>query len=78
MKYTPMQIQCDLSESSFDAAMGTMNVPVYLHVHPSLLERAKEILTKRATPHHVIALADESITNVNEWYLVTAIGSSPP
>lgn len=87
MKYTPMKTQCDLTESTFNYAMQTMYVPIYLHVHPSRIERAKEILAKRdmtpsrfieGEPKLVIAVADESITNVEEWYLVTAIGSNPP
>jgi hypothetical protein len=86
-RYTPMRIQCDLCELSFNAAMGEMNVPIYLHVHPLLLERAKEILAARdmtpskhvgGMPRYVEALADDSITNVNEWWLETSIGSNPP
>src|SRR6267142_2414028 len=29
-KYTPMVTQCDLATVSFDAAMGTLYVPIYL------------------------------------------------
>jgi hypothetical protein len=87
MNYTPLLIPCDLCKASFDHAMTTVGVPIYLHVHPLLLERAREIVAARdMTPNHyivgeprtVIAFADESIINVNEWYLVTAIGSNPP
>ena len=85
-RYTPMRITCDLCEASFNEAMATMDVPIYLHVHPLLLERAQSIANARdmtpspfvvGEPKRVIALADESITNVNEWYLETSIGSNP-
>lgn len=79
MKYTHMTIECDLCVTSFEAAMATMDVPIYLHVHPSNLDRAREVLgDSKMVAREVIAVADDSITNVNEWYLVTAIGSSPP
>jgi hypothetical protein len=87
MEYTPMKTQCDLCVASFEAAMETMDVPIYLHVHPSLLERAQAIADARdmmpnpfiaGEPKRIIAIADDSIINVNEWFLVTAIGSNPP
>jgi hypothetical protein len=86
MKYTPMKIPCDLCIASFDYAMATM-VPMYLHVHPSNIERARAVVATRDStpnpalrrlPRVIVAIADESITNVNEWYLETSIGSSPP
>lgn len=58
--------------------MVTMDVPIYLHVHPSNLERARETLAaSKMVARQVIAVADDSIMNVNEWFLVTAIGSNP-
>jgi len=87
MKYQHLPTECDLCVESFNAAMMTMDVPIYLHVHPSNLQRAREILAGRdmtpspyvrGEPRRVEAIADDSIINVNEWYLVTAIGSYPP
>jgi hypothetical protein len=89
VKYTPMRIPCDLCAASFEEALGTVGVPIYLHVHPSRLGRAQEILAARDTtcspkspivigePRRIEAVADKSITNVEEWFLVTSIGSSP-
>lgn len=37
MKYTPMQPPCDLCKATFDAAMATMDIPIYLHVHPDYI-----------------------------------------
>jgi hypothetical protein len=79
-KYTPMKISCDLCVASFNEAIATMDVPIYLHVHPLLLERAREITdasNAAGVARRVIALVDESIINVNEWYLETSIGSNP-
>ena len=85
MKYTPMQPPCDLCKATFDAAMATMDIPIYLHVHPSLMDRAAEVLALRdltpskvvlGYPRHVEAIADSTLAP-HEWYLVTAIGSAP-
>jgi hypothetical protein len=79
-KYTPLPTSCDLSVTSFEWAMGSTNTPIYLHVHPSLVERAKEIITAPHAPGRRIdpeVVADETL-NVNEWYLVSSIGSDPP
>jgi hypothetical protein len=79
VKYTPLPTSFDLCVTSFEWAMGSTTVPIYLHVHPSLVERAKEIVAAPHAPGCRIdpeVVADETL-NVNEWYLVTSIGSDP-
>jgi hypothetical protein len=80
-KYTPMSISCDFTLATFKVAMTATWVPIYLHVHPSMVERANEIVDdplmapgRRIKPK---ITADDTL-NVNEWYLVTSIGSDPP
>jgi len=75
-----MVTQCDLATVSFDAAMGTLYVPIYLHVNPALRERAERIAAERRSyeARGPIIVVDDDTLNINEWYLVSAIGSNPP
>jgi hypothetical protein len=80
MKYHLMPTACDLTEATFNWAMGQSTPPFYLHVHPFKVKRAQSIVDapappgRRNAPIHVVA--DDEL-NENEWYIVTAIGSNP-
>ena len=81
-KYDRLPIDCDFCVETFRAAMMA-NPPFYLHVHPLLVEYAKEVLAdpgaswpgKRDAPIHIVP--DDKL-NHNEWYIVSSIGSDPP
>ena len=81
VRYTPMRIPCDLCEASFKDAMAALGVPIYLHVHASKIDLAREIIhspkTRSEFTRQVEAIVDDSITNPEEWFLQSAIGSNP-
>jgi hypothetical protein len=79
MKYTPMLIHCDLAAETLNWAMASTEVPIYLHVHPSMVSHAQEVVDYPAPPGRRIkpeVVADDTL-GINEWYLVTSIGSNP-
>jgi hypothetical protein len=77
-KYTPMKTPCDLGRITLDVAIRA-SPPMFLHVHPSQLKRAKEIVTAGSLPEAFWRVVPEVISDAtlfpNEWYLTTAIGS---
>ena len=76
--YDPMPTPCDLACASLYAAMGT-NPSIQLHVHPDRIEQARHIVAETSAPWRTMptVVADHTLV-VNEWYLVSAIGSDPP
>jgi hypothetical protein len=80
VKYTPLPITADLSRSSYEYAMSQTFPPIYLHVHPSMTARAASVIEPKLPGQRECSIeivADETL-GVNEWYLVSSIGSNPP
>jgi hypothetical protein len=81
LAYTHLPIGCDLTCATLEWAMGQLDTPIYLHVHPSRVSSAREIVAR--TPHAMefrvipTEVSDDTLA-INEWYLVTSIGSRPP